>query len=192
MNIILLGPPGAGKGTQAKVLEATHGIVQLSTGDMLRAAVAAGGELGQEAKAVMDAGQLMPDDIMIQIISERIGQPDCAKGFILDGFPRTRAQAEALATMLAETGLKLDFVVEITVDDEILVDRINSRVAQMPEAERRSDDNAETLRKRLGVYHEQTAPILPFYRDRDMLKQVDGMQSIEEVTRQIEQVVSAV
>lgn len=192
MNIILLGPPGAGKGTQAKVLEATHGIVQLSTGDMLRAAVAAGGELGQEAKAVMDAGQLMPDDIMIQIISERIGQPDCAKGFILDGFPRTTAQAEALAAMLAEKGLKLDFVVEIAVDDEILVDRINSRVAQMPEAERRSDDNAETLRKRLGVYHEQTAPILPFYRDRDMLKQVDGMQSIEEVTRQIEQVVSAV
>lgn len=192
MNIILLGPPGAGKGTQAKVLEATHGIVQLSTGDMLRATVAAGGELGQEAKAVMDAGQLMPDDIMIQIISERIGQPDCAKGFILDGFPRTTAQAEALATMLAEKGLKLDFVVEIAVDDEILVDRINSRVAQMPEAERRSDDNAETLRKRLGVYHEQTAPILPFYRDRDMLKQVDGMQSIEEVTRQIEQVVSAV
>lgn len=192
MNIILLGPPGAGKGTQAKVLEATHGIVQLSTGDMLRATVAAGGELGQEAKAVMEAGQLMPDDIMIQIISERIGQPDCAKGFILDGFPRTTAQAEALAAMLAEKGLKLDFVVEIAVDDEILVDRINSRVAQMPEAERRSDDNAETLRKRLGVYHEQTAPILPFYRDRDMLKQVDGMQSIEEVTRQIEQVVSAV
>jgi len=192
MNIILLGPPGAGKGTQAKVLEATHGIVQLSTGDMLRAAVAAGGELGQEARAVMDAGQLMPDDIMIQIISERIDQPDCAKGFILDGFPRTTAQAEALATMLAEKGLNLDFVVEIAVDDEILVDRINSRVAQMPEAERRSDDNAETLRKRIGVYRKQTAPLLPFYRDREMLKQVDGMQSIEEVTRQIEQVVSAV
>ena len=192
MNIILLGPPGAGKGTQAKVLEATHGIVQLSTGDMLRAAVAAGGELGQEARAVMDAGALMPDDIMIQIISERIDQPDCAKGFILDGFPRTTAQAEALATMLAEKGLNLDFVVEIAVDDEILVDRINSRVAQMPEAERRSDDNAETLRKRIGVYRKQTAPLLPFYRDREMLKQVDGMQSIEEVTRQIEQVVSAV
>jgi len=192
MNIILLGPPGAGKGTQAKFLEEAHGIVQLSTGDMLRAAVAAGGELGQEAKAVMDAGHLMPDDIMIQIISERIGQPDCANGFILDGFPRTTAQAEALENMLAEKGLKLDFVVEIAVDDEILVDRINTRVAQMPEAERRSDDNEETLRKRLGVYHEQTAPILPFYRDRDMLKQVDGMASIEEVTRQIEQVVSAV
>jgi len=192
MNIILLGPPGAGKGTQAKVLEETHGIVQLSTGDMLRAAVAAGGELGQEAKAVMDAGRLMPDDIMIQIISERIGQPDCAKGFTLDGFPRTTTQAEALERMLVEKSLKLDFVVEIAVDDDILVDRIDTRVAEMPESERRSDDNVETLRKRLGVYHEQTAPILPFYRDRDMLKQVDGMTSIEEVTRQIEQVVSAV
>lgn len=191
MNIILLGPPGAGKGTQAKVLQETHGIVQLSTGDMLRAAAASGSELGQQAKAVMDAGHLMPDDIMIQIISERIGQPDCANGFILDGFPRTTAQAEALETMLAEKGLKLDSVVEIAVDDEILVDRINTRVAQMPESERRSDDNEETLRKRLGVYHEQTAPILPFYRDRDMLKQVDGMASIEEVTKQIEQLVSA-
>ena len=192
MNIILLGPPGAGKGTQAKILEEAHGVVQLSTGDMLRAAVASGGELGQQAKAVMDAGHLMPDDIMIQIISARIDQPDCVNGFILDGFPRTTAQAEALANMLSEKGLKLDFVIEIAVDDEILVDRINSRVAQMPEAERRSDDNEETLRKRLGVYHEQTAPILPFYRDLGMLKRVDGMASIEEVTRQIEQVVSAV
>lgn len=192
MNIILLGPPGAGKGTQAKILEETHGIVQLSTGDMLRAAVASGSELGQQAQTVMDAGHLMPDVIMIQIISERIDQSDCVNGFILDGFPRTSAQAEALENMLAEKGLVLDFVIEIAVDDEILVDRINGRVAQMPEAERRSDDNAETLRKRLGVYHEQTAPILPFYRDRDMLKQVDGMQSIEQVTQQIEQVVTAV
>ena len=192
MNIILLGPPGAGKGTQAKFLEDAHGIVQLSTGDMLRAAADSGSELGQQAKAVMDAGNLMPDDIMIQIISERIGQPDCVNGFILDGFPRTTAQAEALENMLAEQELSLDFVIEIAVDDEILVDRINARVAQMPEADRRSDDNAETLRKRLGVYHEQTAPILPYYRDRDMLKQVDGMLSIEQVTEQIEQVVSAV
>ncbi len=192
MNIILLGPPGAGKGTQAKILEETHGIVQLSTGDMLRAAVASGRELGQQAQTVMDAGHLMPDVIMIQIISERIDQSDCVNGFILDGFPRTTAQAEALENMLAEKGLVLDFVIEIAVDDEILVDRINGRVAQMPEAERRSDDNAETLRKRLGVYHGQTAPILPFYRNRDMLKQVDGMQSIEQVSQQIEQVVTAV
>ncbi len=173
-------------------MQEAHGIVQLSTGDMLRAAADSGSELGQQAKAVMDAGHLMPDDIMIQIISERIGQPDCVNGFILDGFPRTTAQAEALENMLDEKGLKLDFVIEIAVDDEILVDRINSRVAQMREANRRSDDNAETLRKRLGIYHEQTAPILPFYRDRDMLKQVDGMQSIEQVAQQIEQVVSTV
>jgi len=191
MNIILLGPPGAGKGTQAKILERAHGIVQLSTGDMLRAAVASGSEIGAQAKAVMDAGKLMPDDIMIEIISTRIDQPDCARGFILDGFPRTTAQAEALEKMLSDKGLKLDFVIEIAVDDEILIDRINTRVAQMPESERRSDDNEETLRKRLGVYHEQTAPILPFYRDRGMLKQVDGMASIEEVTKQIEQLVAA-
>lgn len=191
MNIILLGPPGAGKGTQAKILETAHGIVQLSTGDMLRAAAASGSDLGQQAKAVMDAGQLMPDDIMIKIISDRIDAPDCANGFILDGFPRTTAQAGALEEMLSEKGLKLDSVIEIAVDDEILVDRIKNRVAEMPEADRRSDDNVETLRKRLGVYHEQTAPILPFYRDRGMLKLVDGMKSIEQVTEQIEQVVSA-
>ncbi len=192
MNVILLGPPGAGKGTQAKFLEDAHGIVQLSTGDMLRAAVTSGSEIGEQAKAVMDAGKLVSDDIMVRIISERIDQPDCANGFILDGFPRTTAQAEALENMLAEKGLELDCVIEIAVEDEILIDRINTRIAQTPEAERRSDDNAETLRTRLGVYHEQTAPILPFYRDRNMLKQVDGMQSIEEVTRQIKQVVSAV
>ena len=192
MNIILLGPPGAGKGTQAKVLEKAHGIVQLSTGDMLRAAANSGSELGRQAQAVMDAGNLMPDDIMIQIISERIAQPDCANGFILDGFPRTTAQADALENMLSDKGLKLDFVIEIAVEDEILIDRIDNRVAQMPAAERRSDDNAETLRKRLGVYHEQTAPILPYYQERNMLKQVDGMLSIEQVTKQIEQVVSAV
>ena len=192
MNIILLGPPGAGKGTQAKFLEEAHGLVQLSTGDMLRAAAKSGGEISQQAQVLMDAGQLMPDDIMIQIISERIDEPDCVNGFILDGFPRTTAQAEALETMLAKKGLKLDFVIEIAVDVEILVDRINARVAQMPEADRRSDDNAETLRERLGVYHKQTAPILPFYRERDMLKQVDGMLSIEQVRQLIEQVVTAV
>ena len=192
MNVILLGPPGAGKGTQAQILQETYGIVQLSTGDMLRVAVASGSEIGQQAKEIMDAGKLVPDDVMVRIISERIDQPDCANGFILDGFPRTTAQAEALEDMLAEKGLKLDSVIEIAVDDDILIDRINTRIAQTPEAERRSDDNAETLRTRLGVYHEQTAPILPFYRDRNMLKQVDGMQSIEEVTRQIKELVSAV
>jgi len=185
MNIILLGPPGAGKGTQAQVLVEERGLVQLSTGDMLRAAVASDSGLGQEAKAVMDTGKLMPDEIMVQIISDRISEQDCASGFILDGFPRTTAQAEALDKMLEEKELPLDHVIEISVDDAILIDRINARVAQTPEAERRDDDNAETLKHRLAVYHEQTAPILPYYEGRGMLKKVDGMKSIEQVSKQI-------
>jgi len=191
MNIILLGPPGAGKGTQAKVLVDGHGLVQLSTGDMLRAAVASGSELGQEAKSVMDAGKLMPDDIMVQIISDRISEPDCENGFILDGFPRTTAQAEALDRMLAEKGLPLDHVIEISVKDSVLIDRINTRVAQTPEAERRDDDNEETLKHRLEVYHEQTAPILPYYEGLGMLKMVDGMKPIDEVSKQIEAIITA-
>ncbi|MEK9831304.1 MAG: adenylate kinase [Rhodospirillaceae bacterium] len=191
MNIILLGPPGAGKGTQAKVLVDNHGVVQLSTGDMLRAAVASGSELGQQAKAVMDAGKLMPDEIMVEIISARIAEPDCANGFILDGFPRTTAQADALDKMLEEKGLPLDHVIEIAVNDAVLIDRINARVAETPEAERRDDDNAETLKHRLDVYHEQTAPILPYYEARGMLKRVDGMQSIDEVSKQIGAIISA-
>ncbi|MBT3399817.1 MAG: adenylate kinase [Rhodospirillaceae bacterium] len=191
MNIILLGPPGAGKGTQAKVLVDKYGVVQLSTGDMLRAAVASGSELGKEAKAVMDAGKLMPDNIMVEIISARIAEPDCANGFILDGFPRTTAQADALDKMLEEKGLPLDQVIEIAVNDAVLIDRINSRVAETPEAERRDDDNAETLKRRLDVYHEQTAPILPYYDSRGMLKKVDGMQAIDEVSIQIEAIISA-
>jgi adenylate kinase len=191
MNIILLGPPGAGKGTQAQILVNEHGLVQLSTGDMLRAAVASGSELGQEAKAVMEAGKLMPDDIMVQIISDRIGEPDCANGFILDGFPRTTAQAEALDKMLHEKGLPLDHVIEISVQDSVLIDRINARVAQTPEADRRDDDNEDTLKHRLQVYHEQTAPILPYYESRGMLKKVDGMKPIDEVSKQIEAIITA-
>lgn len=191
MNIILLGPPGAGKGTQAKILEEQHGVVQLSTGDMLRAAVASGSEMGQQAKAVMDAGKLMPDDIMVEIISARIAEPDCVRGFILDGFPRTTAQADALDKMLENKGLPLEHVIEIAVDDAVLIDRINTRVAETPEAERRDDDNAETLKHRLEVYHEQTAPILPYYESRGMLKKVDGMLSIHEVSKQIEAIITA-
>ena len=191
MNIILLGPPGAGKGTQAKVLVNDHAVVQLSTGDMLRSAVASGSELGQEAKAVMDAGKLMPDNIMIEIISARIAEPDCANGFILDGFPRTTAQAEALDKMLEQKGLPLDHVIEISVNDAVLIDRIKARVAETPEAERRDDDNAETLKHRLDVYHEQTAPILPYYETRGMLKKVDGMQPIVDVSKQIGAIISA-
>ena len=192
MNIILLGPPGAGKGTQAKILQKAHGIIQLSTGDMLRSSVASGSKLGQQAKAVMDSGNLMPDDIMTQIISQRIEQTDCINGFILDGFPRTTEQALALEDMLESSDKVLDFVIEIVVDDEILVDRIKSRAEEMSQEDRRSDDNVETLRKRLGIYHEQTAPILPFYRERGMLNQVDGMKSITEVSNKIKQIVTTV
>lgn len=186
MNIILLGPPGAGKGTQAKRIENAHGMVQLSTGDMLRAAVASGSALGQEAKRVMDAGELMSDALMVQMISDRIDRPDCAKGFILDGFPRTTGQAEALDRMLAAKGLKLDAVIRLKVDDEALVGRIETRIAETSESERRSDDSVETLRQRLKVYHEQTAPLLPYYEGKGVLRTVNGMAGIDAVTASIE------
>ncbi len=212
MNLILLGPPGAGKGTQAKRIMERYDLVQLSTGDMLRAVVASGSELGRQAARIMEAGEFMPDDLMVRMISERIDQADCANGFILDGFPRTTAQAEALDAMLAEKGLELDSVIEIEVDEEAMVERITGRytcaacgagyhdVYQHPKTEgvcdgcggsefvRRKDDNEETVRTRLGVYRAQTAPILPYYRDQGVLESVDGMAEIDEVTKQIETV----
>ena len=183
MRVVLLGPPGAGKGTQAQALVAKHGIVQLSTGDMLRAAVAAGTPVGLKAKDIMARGQLVPDEVVVAIVSDRIDQADARKGFILDGFPRTVPQAEALDRMLAEKGLELDGVIEFKVDPEILVKRIENRVAQMRARNEpvRADDNPEILRQRLSAYDTQTAPLAAYYRQRGNLRSVNGMASIEEV-----------
>ncbi len=185
MRLILLGPPGAGKGTQAQRLVDKHGILQLSTGDMLRAAVAAGTPVGQRAKAIMDRGDLVPDDVMIEIIAERIDRPDTAKGFILDGFPRTVDQAVALDRLLDERGLSLDRIIEIVVDHTILSDRILGRAKETGGS--RADDTEATVSKRLAVYREQTAPVADYYRSRGALKQVDGMGSVAEVAARIDE-----
>ena len=191
MDLILFGPPGAGKGTQAKVLQDERGMIQLSTGDMLRAAAKAGTELGKKAKPLMDLGQLVPDDLVIGVIAERLEKPDCAKGVIFDGFPRTVAQAKALDTMLAGRGRKIDAVVELKVDDEAMVGRMESRVRENPGATR-ADDTPETLRERLVVYHRNTAPLLDFYRGQGKLVTVDGMAPIAEVTRAVRRVIDHV
>jgi adenylate kinase len=209
MRLVLLGPPGAGKGTQAKRIADRYGVPHLSTGDMLREAVAADTAVGRQAKAIMDAGQLVPDAVMNQLVAERTAQPDSAPGFVLDGFPRTVAQAEALDRLLAERGLGLDGVLEIAVEDEALVERISGRFAcarcgagyhdrfKQPrvagvcdvcgsrEVVRREDDKAATVRARLNAYHAQTAPLLPYYRDKGLLTTVDGMAGIDEVSSEI-------
>ncbi|MGJ0510511.1 MAG: adenylate kinase [Methylocystis sp.] len=187
MRLVLLGPPGAGKGTQSARLVEKLAIPQLSTGDMLRAAVAAGSPIGLKAKALMDAGQLVPDDVVIGIIDQRIDEPDCANGFILDGFPRTVAQAEALSALLARKGQTVDAVVELVVDETALVDRMRKRVAETLAAGKpvRADDNPESFKTRLDAYRAQTAPVSEHYAQRGELKQVDGMMAIDEVTTAI-------
>ena len=186
MNIILLGPHGAGKGTQAEKLVADHGLVQLSTGDMLRQAIADGTALGLKAKAIMDAGDLVADDIILGMIRERLESDECANGVILDGFPRTVAQAEGLDAMLSEMGLGIDHVIEISVDEDALFARIENRAQETGGA--RADDNAEVLKKRLTVYHESTAPILPYYRAKGNMSVVDGMMSIDDVASAIKEI----
>lgn len=213
-RIILMGPPGGGKGTQARVLQDMFGIVQLSTGDMLRAAVKAGTEVGLKAKAIMEAGALVPDEVMVGVIKARIAEPDCAGGFILDGFPRTIPQAEALDAMLDDMYMGLDAVIEVRVPDEMIVERITGRYAcakcgagyhdtfQKPKVAgvcdacgstefiRRKDDTADTVATRLLAYHQQTAPLLPYYAERGLLKTIDGAAAIEDVTRQLVEAVA--
>jgi adenylate kinase len=193
MRLILLGPPGAGKGTQAQRLVTKYGIVQLSTGDMLRAAVAAGTPVGLKAKAIMDRGDLVPDEVVVAIIADRIGQPDAKAGFVLDGFPRTVPQAEALDRLLAERGMKLDAVIELKVNEGILLKRIETRVAEMTaRGEKvRADDNAEALKKRLDAYRVQTEPLSAYYAKTGQLRAVDGMAAIDEVTAQIDRILAA-
>ena len=192
MRLILLGPPGAGKGTQAQRLVQKYGIVQLSTGDMLRAAVAAGTPVGLRAKSIMDAGQLVPDEVVVAIVADRIDQPDVKRGFVLDGFPRTVPQAQALDRLLAERGLRLDGVIELKVDEGILLKRIETRVAEMTARgeKLRADDNPEVLKGRLAAYRAQTAPLAEHYHRKDMLKTVDGMAPIDAVTVAIDRILS--
>jgi adenylate kinase len=183
VNLILFGPPGAGKGTQAKILTMQHGLPQLSTGDMLRAAIAAGTPLGLRCKELMDRGELVPDEIVIDIIGARYDQPDCAAGAVFDGFPRTIAQAEALDTMLAIRGEQIDVVLELRVDDAVLLDRVKQRIKEGGAL--RADDTPETLKHRLEVYYANTAPLIGFYSKQGKLRPVDGMAPIGAVTAQI-------
>ncbi len=190
MNVIILGPPGAGKGTQSRRLAANYGLQTLSTGEILRAAAVSGSEIGQRAKEFMDKGNLVPDEMVIEIVAERISEPDCENGFILDGFPRTVPQAEALDAMLADKGLQLDHVIELKVKEEALVARILGRANELAATgQGRADDTEETLRERLAVYRDRTVPILPYYSDRGLLESVDGMADFDTVAARIDALV---
>lgn len=215
MRLILLGPPGAGKGTQAKFIVDNFSVPQLSTGDMLREAVASGSEVGKRAKAVMESGKLVSDEIVIGIVSDRVEQDDCKKGFILDGFPRTLEQADALGEMLEDKGIALDTVVELVVDDDALVERVAGRYTcancgegyhdtfKKPEKDgvcdrcgseefkRRADDNAETMRTRLQAYYKETAPLVGYYYAKNMLTRIDGMGDIGEISGEIDKALKA-
>jgi adenylate kinase len=184
LNLVLFGPPGSGKGTQAKTLQERRGLPQLSTGDMLRAAIAAGTDLGRKCKAIMDSGELVPDEIVIGIIADRCDQPDCAKGAVFDGFPRTIPQAEALDTMLKGRGRKIDLVIELKVDDAVLIGRVEQRIKEGGGVAR-ADDTPETLKNRLAVYYRNTAPLIEYYKKQGKLVTVDGMVPIGEVTKAI-------
>ena len=190
MNIILLGPPGAGKGTQAKYLTNTFGLKQLSTGDMLRAAVEEGSNLGKQVQLIVDAGDLVPDNIMIEMITTRITRADCAGGFILDGFPRTVLQAETLHEVLSQKKIRIDHVIALDVKLDSLLERIRNRALEAPEDQRRQDDDEETLKHRLSVYKEQTAPVLPYYEKLGVLKTLDGMLTPDEVSKKINEVLA--
>jgi adenylate kinase len=193
MRLILLGPPGAGKGTQAQRLVAKHGLLQLSTGDMLREAVKAGTPVGLRAKEVMERGELVPDDLVVAIVADRIERPDARNGFILDGFPRTVPQAHALDRMLKEKGLELDAVIELKVDEGVLLERIEKRIAETKARGEtlRSDDNPDVLRRRLLAYRDRTAPLVTYYRLQSMLRPIDGMAPIPDVSRAIDRVLRA-
>ena len=215
MILILLGPPGAGKGTQARLIERDHGVVQLSTGDMLRELAGQDSALGREIKSVLDAGQLVSDDLIARMISARVSQDDCRRGFILDGFPRTLVQAHLLDEMLDKKGLRVDAVIQLAVDEDVLVDRITGRFTcsacgegyhdrfKLPTVEgvcdvcggttfkRRSDDNEDTVRRRFAAYREQTAPILPYYEEKSLLREVDALRPIEAVSADIRAILEA-
>ncbi len=192
MNLILLGPPGCGKGTQAARLQQRYGIIPLSTGEMLRAAAAAGSPMGKSAKAIMDAGRLVPDEVVVAVIADRIAKPDVqASGFVLDGFPRTVDQAKALDRLMREKGLKLDHIIELEADEQALFERIERRARETRDRGEavRADDNPETLRKRIAVYRRQTAPILPYYAEAGRLQKVNGMAPVDAVTKQLEAII---